>query len=439
MSEFGGGTGASGERIRYLRGPQGIQGSPGAQGIQGIQGEPGSEWSPSSADISILTGGSTEYITAVQDGITKRTPSVQVINEKYDVHRSGAAQTNTAEINGAAFAHAITTVGAKRGGIMRIPGGLGEWQYDTTLTIPHNVFELCGDADRDGTQLRYTGAGIGINWTGLYAGKLHDFRLRSTTGTDGIRLGHNATIAWQHEWERLWVEQWPGNGIVQDHVEQCSGRRVYVEGCGGNGIKIDNVFGNNMDLDWHTSRAQGCGAEGWFVDGVINGDFKVEALNNGGLANFRTGYVYACKVFLDVEDTTNAQTKVGLRFVGERSNIKIGMAFGLAVGIQIGSSPGNFIEPSRFSNTVKPIEDLGANTRLVIFDGGNLTGSTYASAVGELTFPGRPRSSKGTTAQRPTLTTHDGGYKYYDTTLAAAGKPIDWTGTAWVDATGVVV
>lgn len=47
--------------------------------------------------------------------------------------------------------------------------------------------------------------------------------------------------------------------------------------------------------------------------------------------------------------------------------------------------------------------------------------------------------TKGTTAQRPILTSNDSGVQYFDTTLAAAGKPIWWTGSAWVDATGVIV
>ena len=48
--------------------------------------------------------------------------------------------------------------------------------------------------------------------------------------------------------------------------------------------------------------------------------------------------------------------------------------------------------------------------------------------------------AKGTTANRPaTLTSADAGAQYLDTTLAAAGKLITWTGTQWVDATGTVV
>lgn len=46
---------------------------------------------------------------------------------------------------------------------------------------------------------------------------------------------------------------------------------------------------------------------------------------------------------------------------------------------------------------------------------------------------------RGSTGNRPTLTTTDVGQLYLDTTLDADGKPIWWNGTAWVDATGAVV
>lgn len=45
---------------------------------------------------------------------------------------------------------------------------------------------------------------------------------------------------------------------------------------------------------------------------------------------------------------------------------------------------------------------------------------------------------KGATASRPVLSAQRRAI-YYDTTLAAAGKPVFWTGTQWVDATGAVV
>lgn len=46
---------------------------------------------------------------------------------------------------------------------------------------------------------------------------------------------------------------------------------------------------------------------------------------------------------------------------------------------------------------------------------------------------------RGTTANRPVLTATDVAVMYMDTTLDADGKPIWWTGTTWVDATGAAV
>lgn len=47
-----------------------------------------------------------------------------------------------------------------------------------------------------------------------------------------------------------------------------------------------------------------------------------------------------------------------------------------------------------------------------------------------------PQVQRGATGSRPTLTAADIGAMYMDTTLAAPGKPVWWTGTTWVDSTG---
>lgn len=47
-------------------------------------------------------------------------------------------------------------------------------------------------------------------------------------------------------------------------------------------------------------------------------------------------------------------------------------------------------------------------------------------------------AGKGATASRPTLPATALAI-YLDTTLAAAGKPVFWTGTAWVDSSGAAV
>lgn len=71
------------------------------------------------------------------------------------------------------------------------------------------------------------------------------------------------------------------------------------------------------------------------------------------------------------------------------------------------------------------------------------TTGAIASGNSPITIDGVAKSGtpakRGTTASRPAFASTDIMAPYMDTTLAAAGKPIWWTGTAWVDATGVAV
>lgn len=65
---------------------------------------------------------------------------------------------------------------------------------------------------------------------------------------------------------------------------------------------------------------------------------------------------------------------------------------------------------------------------------------TYAETLPtdiKVVITGIRKVMKGTTAQRPS--NPELGLRYYDTTLLAAGKPIEWNGSAWVDSTGTVV
>lgn len=48
-------------------------------------------------------------------------------------------------------------------------------------------------------------------------------------------------------------------------------------------------------------------------------------------------------------------------------------------------------------------------------------------------------TKKGATTARPALNVSDAGRLYFDTTLAADGQPIWWTGAKWVDSTGVEI
>ena len=61
------------------------------------------------------------------------------------------------------------------------------------------------------------------------------------------------------------------------------------------------------------------------------------------------------------------------------------------------------------------------------------TGTPGAWTAGRWLVP------RNTTANRPTLTVADKGVGYLDTTLAANGQPITWTGTLWVNSSGTAV
>lgn len=75
----------------------------------------------------------------------------------------------------------------------------------------------------------------------------------------------------------------------------------------------------------------------------------------------------------------------------------------------------------------------------------NFTGSSVIGTNGTATLTinnmdvRQKPVKRGATGSRPTLLAADIGFLYLDTTLDADGKPIWWTGTAWVDATGATV
>lgn len=74
---------------------------------------------------------------------------------------------------------------------------------------------------------------------------------------------------------------------------------------------------------------------------------------------------------------------------------------------------------------------IGSASEFVV-SAGSLTAATFLSSA-------QAGVSKNITGSRPTPNANDIGLLYMDTTLDADGKPIWWTGTIWVDATGLAV
>ena len=60
-------------------------------------------------------------------------------------------------------------------------------------------------------------------------------------------------------------------------------------------------------------------------------------------------------------------------------------------------------------------------------------GTEKALWLDELGRQKNEQYNASTTSNRPSLTSNDAGFQYFDTDL---GKPIYWTGSKWVDANG---
>ena len=94
--------------------------------------------------------------------------------------------------------------------------------------------------------------------------------------------------------------------------------------------------------------------------------------------------------------------------------------------------PSNWMPPratgSRYNNPVQGILLYDSDLNMPIWWNGN----SWINALGN----NPDQLQKGTTEQRPTLTTDDEGFQYYDTTLH---KPIWWNGTQWIDGTNTPI
>ena len=78
----------------------------------------------------------------------------------------------------------------------------------------------------------------------------------------------------------------------------------------------------------------------------------------------------------------------------------------------------------------------------VNYGGNDLSNLVVGNWLNDLSVNSKGYTRKGTTANRPTGLGDGGddvGQNYLDTTLAVAGKPIKWTGSAWVDGLGASV
>lgn len=106
----------------------------------------------------------------------------------------------------------------------------------------------------------------------------------------------------------------------------------------------------------------------------------------------------------------------------------------------------NYLSANEFldSNTIYEIRydfNLNGNTVdlldncILLYNGGSIINGTINNAQSIIGIQNN-KYIKGTTTQRPILTSNDEGYQYYDTTLH---EPIWWNGIQWIDGTNTPV
>ena len=167
------------------------------------------------------------------------------------------------------------------------------------------------------------------------------------------------------------------------------------------------------------------------------------ANTNGAIVKISGGSISATNQVLYL-NAVDYQSVIGVELTGGTQNSAI---FSESAGITVfnnntvrGNTNASY--PVLFGGAGEPII-LGNKTIGNTVNTLRVTTGAIASGNSSVTIDGVARSGsvtkRSTTANRPVLAATDIMFPFMDTTLAAAGKPIWWTGTTWVDSTGAVV
>jgi Pectate lyase superfamily protein len=154
---------------------------------------------------------------------------------------------------------------------------------------------------------------------------------------------------------------------------------------------------------------------------------NVVGISCSGFAAVTGNYVSKCATGVSVNDGT---------VVG---NAITGCTLGATAS---GANTSRVLGLNNFQSNTTDL-DVNSGTNVVAFNFmatgaiGVATGSYFGNAPRQNDY--KRATLKGATGSRPTLDATQQGVQYLDTTLAAAGKLITWSGTAWVDGTGTAV
>jgi len=160
---------------------------------------------------------------------------------------------------------------------------------------------------------------------------------------------------------------------------------------------------------------------------VIANDTSVRFINGKVTSTERTLYInYAASAYVSGVDLIGGTLASTFTPTAGGSYVLLGNTIRdntyASYSLLVGAAGGVIIGNSLIDNTNNLIHCLGDVVGI---------GNTAITSSGVIRNGHNAR--KSTTANRPTLTANDVGFMYLDTTLDAAGRPIFWTGTTWVE------
>jgi hypothetical protein len=265
----------------------------------------------------------------------------------------------------------------------------------------------------------------GITMSGGYA--LHGIDI----GATGSSVGDQTTV----------------DGVIVQMTSQSSNDGIRVYGA------VDDVLISNCILDTLRNgvRLDGTGTRANILCNTIRNTTQVGVHNVGTAGSYMSQVNVIGNTFASITSfTVRNEGGTGWCAIGNTSD---GSGTGSHGNLPTRSNfIGNIIasQPVIATGTTAPTAGTWAVGDIVIRSNPNTYGNMGWMCVTAGT-PGSWRaiqtgSERASTASRPTKTTmgvaNDSewiGTMYFDTTLDADGKPIWWTGVAWVDATGAVV
>jgi len=198
------------------------------------------------------------------------------------------------------------------------------------------------------------------------------------------------------------------------------------------GVEVSSDAAHNIELT-----ACQIGLETACYDGVrVNTNLATCKINGGTIkATNQTLYLNA----------VDYQSVIGAEIIGGTSNNAVFSESGgttIFVGNTIRGNT-NASNAILFAGSGEPIivgNKATSNTQNIIRA---TTTAVCSGNAAKVVVDGAAKSGtitkRSTTANRPVLTADDVGTMYMDTTLDVDGKPIWWTGTAWVDGVGATV